>query len=358
MKKIIMSLAMIAAVGALVVGATGAFFSDTETSEGNTFTAGTIDIAIDGQNPWSEVFTMDDFKPCRDVVQTLNVTNVGQNPADIFKLLEVTGHDGGIMSEPECVKEGGVYEGEDINGNGICTGNDPVDNLLDAIYYDLYVEVHNETGDMLWWQTFYTGEETMTISEVYFDGPIKLGMIMPGSTMIVKQSYHFDCDAGNEYQGDTTSYNMTFTAKQLDAPAENVDEGYASTDLVEKNENNGEWVIDSEGESALLQYKLSGDEFDFILDGTAPLADTSYTLLVGDNPYEDPANACELAVLTSSTSNEVSASDLVDCDTDYTNAKAWLVLTSEWNGGTWAGWSGGDYLFETALVNYDWTGNN
>lgn len=44
-----MSLAMIVAVGAIVVGATGAFFSDTETSTGNTFTAGAIDLTVDSE---------------------------------------------------------------------------------------------------------------------------------------------------------------------------------------------------------------------------------------------------------------------------------------------------------------------
>ena len=38
---------MIAFVGAIAAGATGAFFSDTETSTGNTFTAGRLDLKID-----------------------------------------------------------------------------------------------------------------------------------------------------------------------------------------------------------------------------------------------------------------------------------------------------------------------
>jgi len=46
-KKILISLSIIAAVAAIVVGATTAFFSDTETSTGNTFTAGAIDLKID-----------------------------------------------------------------------------------------------------------------------------------------------------------------------------------------------------------------------------------------------------------------------------------------------------------------------
>lgn len=48
-KKIIMSLSVIAAVSAAVVGGTGAFFSDSETSTGNTFTAGSIDLSIGSQ---------------------------------------------------------------------------------------------------------------------------------------------------------------------------------------------------------------------------------------------------------------------------------------------------------------------
>lgn len=47
MKRIIGSGAMVLAVLALVVAGTGAFFSDTETSTGNIFTAGTVDLKVD-----------------------------------------------------------------------------------------------------------------------------------------------------------------------------------------------------------------------------------------------------------------------------------------------------------------------
>lgn len=53
MKKIITSLGMIVFVGALVAGGTGAFFSDTETSEGNTFTAGALDLTVDSQQHYN-----------------------------------------------------------------------------------------------------------------------------------------------------------------------------------------------------------------------------------------------------------------------------------------------------------------
>ncbi len=47
MKKILLSLSMLALVGVIAAGATTAFFTDTETSTGNTFTAGSIDLKID-----------------------------------------------------------------------------------------------------------------------------------------------------------------------------------------------------------------------------------------------------------------------------------------------------------------------
>ncbi|MBU0546871.1 M73 family metallopeptidase [Patescibacteria group bacterium] len=50
MKKILISLSVITVVAAIAVGGTIAYFSDTETSTGNTFTAGAIDLTIDNES--------------------------------------------------------------------------------------------------------------------------------------------------------------------------------------------------------------------------------------------------------------------------------------------------------------------
>ena len=47
MKKILLSVLTIGALGALAFGASRAYFSDTETSTGNTFTAGSLDLKVD-----------------------------------------------------------------------------------------------------------------------------------------------------------------------------------------------------------------------------------------------------------------------------------------------------------------------
>jgi len=56
-KKIIISLAIIGVVAAIAVGGTVAYFTDTETSTGNTFTAGAIDLTIDNTSYYDGVFS-------------------------------------------------------------------------------------------------------------------------------------------------------------------------------------------------------------------------------------------------------------------------------------------------------------
>jgi len=50
MKKILVSLSIIGVVAAIAIGGTIAYFSDTETSVGNTLTAGVLDLKIRDQN--------------------------------------------------------------------------------------------------------------------------------------------------------------------------------------------------------------------------------------------------------------------------------------------------------------------
>lgn len=49
MKKIVVSLSIIAVAAAIAIGGTVAYFSDVETSVGNTFTAGDLDLTIDNE---------------------------------------------------------------------------------------------------------------------------------------------------------------------------------------------------------------------------------------------------------------------------------------------------------------------
>lgn len=74
MKRILISFSMIAVVAAVGVGATRAFFSDSVASTGNTFTAGTLSLSVDGtHSAGTGKFVLGNIKPGDDT--TTNSTS-------------------------------------------------------------------------------------------------------------------------------------------------------------------------------------------------------------------------------------------------------------------------------------------
>ena len=77
-KKIIISLSVIGAIAAIAIGGTMAYFSDTENSNGNTFTAGTLNLTVDDQNnPLPVKFALSNLKPTDSGNISYNIDNVG-----------------------------------------------------------------------------------------------------------------------------------------------------------------------------------------------------------------------------------------------------------------------------------------
>ncbi len=66
-KRVLFSLSILIAAVAVVVGATGAFFSDTETSTGNIFKAGSIDLKVDSE---CHYYNLTGFEPTGEPVYT------------------------------------------------------------------------------------------------------------------------------------------------------------------------------------------------------------------------------------------------------------------------------------------------
>lgn len=78
MKKLFLSILTVFLVGAVAVGATAAWFLDTETSSGNTFSAGTLDLEVDGENPLTSAkFNVTNMNPGNQPKGTYVLTNVG-----------------------------------------------------------------------------------------------------------------------------------------------------------------------------------------------------------------------------------------------------------------------------------------
>lgn len=121
-RKMLLSLGVIVFVVAVSMSATGAFFSDTETSTGNTFTAGDIDLQIDNEsyvtntagvlvaspaNSWSMnnltnqlFFSFGDVKP-GDVGEDTISVHVGSNDAYACMAADITGTPENTLVDPE-----------------------------------------------------------------------------------------------------------------------------------------------------------------------------------------------------------------------------------------------------------------
>jgi predicted ribosomally synthesized peptide with SipW-like signal peptide len=122
-KRLILSLGMLVFVGAAVVGGTGAFFSDTETSTGNVFAAGEVNIEIDdiihdGNNEDEVVgfttsqdgmsFAFADLKPLDTGTVTFSLDNTG-NPVRVCAMVDQTADNENVIIEPE---EGDLTEND------------------------------------------------------------------------------------------------------------------------------------------------------------------------------------------------------------------------------------------------------
>ncbi|MCX6764459.1 MAG: TasA family protein [Candidatus Nealsonbacteria bacterium] len=113
MKKIILSLAIIGAASAIAVGGTIAYFSDTETSTGNTFTAGSLDLRFQvggAAGPWTDVngaplfdgvtFPLGDMKPGDTGEKTVRLW-VDDNPSCGKVSIDVTEDSDNTCTTPE-----------------------------------------------------------------------------------------------------------------------------------------------------------------------------------------------------------------------------------------------------------------
>lgn len=328
MKNITKSLLMIVAVAALAIGGTVAYFSDTETSTGNTFTTGTIDINVDG-GQWNNTahYAMNDMKPGYTDYTNFTIKNDGSNPANVWKKLS------GMATTR--------LAGNEYSSHAIAE-------LKDQIVYDLSVKVYRlgETTTPFWSQVIYTDAEGKTLTDVYGLLPtgsngILLGMIPAGGHMDVVQSYHMKIIAGNEYQGEKMTYDMNLYAEQLINTVTMVPKIGANTDTIDQ----------ASTAKAVLTYNAKADKFDYTL-AVSGMTDGAYTLISFVDPWPGSASLA-LANVTVAGGN-ANASSSIDINQDLTNAKFWLVPGTFTPGSPTGAlsWSPANTLFETALANY------
>jgi hypothetical protein len=260
-RKVLLSVMTIAVVGILVAGGAYAYFCDSEGGGSHDIVAGTIDIEVDGENPWEGAVTKDfpvDFKPCMTGTIDFVVTNVGSNPAVVWKHVTVTERTGGEQSYLAPDQE---YYSSEPEWEAEVAGR--VDNLDAVINYDLVSAGGVECPGS---GVVFVDEDSVTMEKVDCMW-MPLGTVLPGQSLQVHQSYHIQPTAGNEYQGDTVTFSIDLWAEQRLGPG----------------------PAESPNNKLFLDNKTCWDNWDFIADDTWALLEYNEQS-VGDFTYNLRAN--------------------------------------------------------------------
>lgn len=407
-KKILLSLGMIAFVAVAAIGATGAFFSDTETSTGNTFTAGAIDLKVSNQSYYNGVamsnlswsskdlesgnlfFNFADLKPGDLGEDTIDLT-VNNNDAYACMDISVTGTPENGQSEPEALVDSttGDQEGELQDELHMTFWADDGDNVLEASEVD-DVFVDNQTiqqisddgtvtladsTDNVWTGTGpMAGATTYYIGKVFCFGNLTQNPIANGEGDPTTNS-GFLCDGAqvtNASQTDGVLGNVSFTAVQSRNNGDFVC-GQSQTPerttlgLENKNIDAGWDPITGDGIYGTLTFISSHPTFDYTLNVFGLVPTTSYSLIYYADPWPGNNPGALIRTFTTDDGGDASVSGDVELgmdlpasgDTNYgTGAKIWVIKTSEYTPNSVNTWPvGAESLFENNLIIYNDTNN-
>jgi predicted ribosomally synthesized peptide with SipW-like signal peptide len=164
-----------------------AYFSDTETSRGNTFTATTLDLKVDGcDDPNVPVyFNISDVKPGDSSSVNITLTNAGSiNGTAFLTFTNVTDYPG---TTPESEL---ILNGEDKG------------ELSEYLYMRVYVD------DMLAAQGY--------LSELA-ESAIGLGSLPANESITMKIEWTVGENASNVIMGDAVTFDMLFSLEQVRA---------------------------------------------------------------------------------------------------------------------------------------------
>lgn len=194
MNKILLSLVTISLVSVVAVGATRAYFSDTETSTGNSFTAGTLDLNLDGANTNVVKFSLTNLVPGNSGTGYWTIKNVGNINGYLDLESKTVVNDDNNCNEPENLVDSGcgVGQGElgantnvvlfvDDNHNGVVDGVDvslftgTLDGLVAATVADISLNANTEKYVSMNWTIPSTVENIIQSDSATFSATFELG---------------------------------------------------------------------------------------------------------------------------------------------------------------------------------------
>jgi len=190
-KRILFSVMTIAIVGALIGGGVFAYFSDVESSPDNSFTAGTLDLSVDNENPWTSTkITVSNMAPGADGVATMTLTNEGTIDGTLTVDLKNLSDTEGENPEPEI----NTTEPGDLSAN-----------MDIALWVDANHDGVQDGGETV----LYSGKLNAEA------GPYSVGTLAASATTYVSLNYSIDSGVGNDIQGDISTFDIEFNLTQV-----------------------------------------------------------------------------------------------------------------------------------------------
>ncbi len=217
-----MSLSVITAVGAVVIGGTGAFFSDSETSTGNTFTAGAIDLQIDstavynGQSVPSATWALKDLVPTADKFFNFSDVKPGDTGSNSISL-HVNNNDAWVCATISNLVDADntTTEPEDVPDLDNLVSGEMQENLIVTIWRDNGVgggTAGNNVQDGTE-PTLYTGAP-QTGTWALYDPTTGTGPLTGAMTGYVGVKWTLPLATGNEVQTDSMTGDIGFYVVQ------------------------------------------------------------------------------------------------------------------------------------------------
>ncbi len=199
MKRILISLMTIAVVGALIGGGIYAYFSDTETSTGNTFAAGTLDLNLDGGNINVVKFTVNDVKPGDSGGGTWTVANVGNMDGYLDLESISVSEDIGSTTDPELADEGGPDTAQ----------------LGNYLMVHIFIDANNNgSWDAGETDIFGTNAAPAAINGIAGSYALDLSLAASGGTNYITLLWSVGTTVDNRIQGDSVTLDITFELQQ------------------------------------------------------------------------------------------------------------------------------------------------
>jgi spore coat-associated protein N len=205
-RKILLSIIIIGVVGALIGAGVFAYFSDTESSTGNTFTAGTLNLQVGSADPATETITVSD--------------TYGGDSGSYDWLLK---NDGSIAGSLDVTfsaivdAENGVNEPEEADpgedGTVAVPGTDG--ELAEVLSLIIYIDENNDDAYVALDDTLiYSGFVKPGLAGEQLSNYAMAANYGSGNDKAVRIEWSIDSGVDNEIQSDSAGFDIEFELLQ------------------------------------------------------------------------------------------------------------------------------------------------